>query len=70
MLVATCNRCGKTAKYTNYKFEITEKTISGSVMDTFDGPDVRLDDFHLCPHCMGDFSDWVKEGSNNESTFK
>lgn len=62
MLVATCNRCGKPAKYTNYKFEISEYTISGSIMDTFDGPEVRLDDFHFCPKCMGCFIDFVKDG--------
>jgi hypothetical protein len=62
MLVATCNRCGKPVRYNNFKFEITEKNISGSLMDNFDGPDIRLDDFHLCPHCMGDFVDWIKEG--------
>lgn len=66
MLVATCNRCGKLAKYSNFKFEITEKNISGSIMDNFNGPDTRLDDFHLCPKCMSDFIDFVKEGKEDD----
>ena len=65
MLIPTCNRCGKPARYSNFKFAITEKNISGPIMDNFNGPDTRLDDFHLCPHCMGAFVDWVKDGKKD-----
>ena len=70
MLRPICNRCGQDARYTHFKFEFTEKALTGSIWDNFDGPNVRLDDFHLCAKCMGEFADWVKEGSNNESTSK
>ena len=65
MFVATCNRCGKPTRYSSFTFDIREYSISGPTMDTLDGPDVRLDDFHLCPKCMADFVDWIKEGKQD-----
>jgi hydrogenase maturation factor HypF (carbamoyltransferase family) len=34
-------------------------------MEKFDGPDTRFDDFHLCPDCMREFTDFVKAGKQD-----
>ena len=62
MLVEKCNRCRKDIPFVHYKFKIEEKSISGSAWDTLCTPDTRLDDFHLCPACMKDFIEFIKEG--------
>ena len=62
MLVATCNRCGKLARYNNFRFEIKEHSISGSNWEELCTPETRLDDFHLCPTCMNKFIEFIKEG--------
>lgn len=62
MLVACCNRCHKPTPYNNLKFEIKEKSISGSDWDNLCTPATRLDDFHLCPTCMKDFIEFIKDG--------
>ena len=62
MFVKTCNRCGRPTQYSAFNFEIEEDTISESKWDHFDGPDVRLDDFHLCTVCMKDFVTFIKDG--------
>ena len=66
LLVPNCNRCHKPAPYSFFKFEITEKSITGNIMEHFDGPDTRLDDFHLCPQCMSEFTDFVKAGKKDD----
>ena len=65
MLVQTCNRCSKPCRYTHYPFKISEYTISDSRWDNLCTPDTRLDDFHLCPACMKDFIEFIKEGSKD-----
>lgn len=60
MKVLTCNKCRKPIKYKNYfVFNIEGFTSSGQFLHDvaeFDGPEVRLDDFCLCEHCMKKFS--------------
>ena len=62
MLVEKCNRCRQDIPYVHYKFKIEEKTIVGSNWDNLCTPETRLDDFHLCPVCMKDFIEFIKEG--------
>lgn len=66
MLVPVCNRCGRETKYNHYKFNIEEHAMSGSLWESLDGPDTRLDDLHLCPYCMGEFTDFIKAGKKND----
>lgn len=65
MLVPNCNRCRKPAPYSFFKFDISERSITGNIMENFDGPDTRFDDFHLCPQCMSEFTDFVKAGKKD-----
>ena len=62
MLVEKCNRCRTDIPFVHYKFKIEEKSISGSAWDELCTPETRLDDFHLCPACMKDFINFIKEG--------
>ena len=62
MLIANCNRCRKPTSYNHFKFEIKVHSISGSNWDELCTPETRLDDFHLCPACMKDFTNFIKEG--------
>ena len=65
MLVPVCNRCGRETRYSYYKFNIDEHVISGSLWEKFNGPNTRLDDLHLCPNCMADFVEFIKEGKRD-----
>jgi hypothetical protein len=62
LLVEKCNRCRKDTPYSYYKFNIEEKSISGSKWSDLCTPETRLDDFHLCPICMNKFIEFIKEG--------
>ena len=66
MLIEKCNRCGKISQYNYFNFNITEHMLTGSIWNNLDGPDVRLDDFHLCAQCMSKFVEFVKEGKKND----
>jgi hypothetical protein len=61
MLIERCNRCGRDAQYSHYKFKIEEHVLTGSMWEDFCTPETRLDDLHFCPICMREFVDFIKE---------